>query len=175
MVPGIGGSAVEHWQSIWEPELGADRMLPSSWDEPEESDWFAALEARQSPDTIIVAHSLGCLAVTAWLVRAQPSWVVGAFLVSPPDRQGAVFPRAASSFTAVLEPLPVPSMVVASSNDPFAAEADGRAMAEAWGARYVGAGAFGHLNGASGLGQWDQGRALLEHFVSDVAVQRANV
>ena len=34
-------------------------------------------------------------------------------------------------------------------------------MADAWGARFVDAGPSGHLNTASGLGDWDSGHALL--------------
>jgi predicted alpha/beta hydrolase family esterase len=37
-------------------------------------------------------------------------------------------------------------------------------MAAAWGARYIDLGARGHINGDSGLGDWPQGLAWLEHL-----------
>ena len=37
-----------------------------------------------------------------------------------------------------------------------------RAFAVAWGATFVDAGALGHINAASGLGDWPDGHAHLE-------------
>jgi predicted alpha/beta hydrolase family esterase len=35
IVPGIGGSGPEHWQSRWQVALpGTVRIAPASWDEP---------------------------------------------------------------------------------------------------------------------------------------------
>ncbi|WP_259274946.1 alpha/beta hydrolase [Raoultella terrigena] len=41
-----------------------------------------------------------------------------------------------------------------------------RAMAADWHARFVDAGACGHLNAASGLGDWDAGHALIAPWVA---------
>jgi predicted alpha/beta hydrolase family esterase len=45
LIPGIGGSGPEHWQTHWERALGAAclRFAPRSWDAPEEDDWLAAI------------------------------------------------------------------------------------------------------------------------------------
>jgi predicted alpha/beta hydrolase family esterase len=40
-------------------------------------------------------------------------------------------------------------------------------MARDWGARFVDAGARGHLNGESGLGDWPEGRELLNELLKD--------
>ena len=69
MVPGIGGSNDEHWQSRW--QAGASdmsRISPSSWDDPNLQNWMNALDAAAGSrhgDTILVAHSLGCLLVAS--------------------------------------------------------------------------------------------------------------
>ena len=166
MIPGIGGSDSAHWQSVWEPELGADRIAPESWREPEESDWHDAIGARVDSSTVLVAHSLGCLAAASWLERAGAGSAAGVLLVLPPDSAGPVFPAAASSFATPSTRLPVPSLVVAGSNDPYADEETSRRMAEAWGAPRIDVGALGHINSGSGLGRWDQGFDLLTAFVA---------
>ena len=40
-------------------------------------------------------------------------------------------------------------------------------MAKDWGARWVDHGHAGHINAASALGDWPQGRALLQTFLKD--------
>jgi len=57
--------------------------------------------------------------------------------------------------------LPFPSVVVASSNDEYCTLARARLFAGAWGSRFVSIGAAGHINAASDVGRWSQGRALL--------------
>ena len=166
MIPGIGGSDAGHWQSLWEPELGADRIAPASWREPEESDWHDAIGARVDCGTVLVAHSLGCLAAASWLVRAGVGSAAGVLLVSPPDSAGPVFPAAASSFTTPSTRLPVPSLVIAGSNAPYADQGTSARMAAAWGAPRIDVGALGHINSDSGLGRWDQGFDLLTAFVA---------
>ena len=54
--------------------------------------------------------------------------------------------------------LPFPATVIASSDDPYVTLARARAFAAAWGAAFVDAGALGHINAASGLGDWPAGR-----------------
>ncbi|MGF1428078.1 RBBP9/YdeN family alpha/beta hydrolase [Kitasatospora sp. LaBMicrA B282] len=65
-----------------------------------------------------------------------------------------------------LTPLPFPSIVVASSDDPYAGIERSRAFAAGWGSRLVEVGALGHVNSESGLGDWPQGRELLAELTS---------
>ena len=170
-VPGIGGSGEAHWQSRWEAgDPDFRRFGPASWDMPDLQDWIAALDravAAAPPAPVLVAHSLGCLAVAHWAGRAA---IAGAFLVAPPDPAGACFPPAAAGFAAVPDArLPFPALVVASSDDPYAAPTYARDQARAWSAALVEAGALGHVNAASGLGDWPAGHALLDRFVAGLA------
>lgn len=166
IVPGINGSDEAHWQTRWQTRTDA-RIRPLSWDEPDLDDWLAALDAAVgSAETILVAHSLGCLAAAAWLAR-NPGRVRGVMLVAPPDRFGAAFPAAAATFRRVDEAaLGVPALVVASTDDPYCTLAAARALATAWGAELVEVGGVGHINTASNLGDWPAGRALLADFLS---------
>lgn len=166
IVPGINGSDQAHWQTRWQAPTDV-RIRPASWDEPDLDDWVRAVDAAVTdPDTILVAHSLGCLAAAAWLAT-NPGRVRGALLVAPPDRSGPWFPAAAASFHR-LEPAPlgVPALVLVSGDDPFSSLAAARALAAAWAADVAEVGNLGHINSASNLGDWPAGRAVLTEFAS---------
>jgi len=60
------------------------------------------------------------------------------------------------------KPLPFPSIVVGSHNDPLGQPAKVKALAEAWGSRLVDAGAVGHLSPADGYGNWPLAEELLQ-------------
>lgn len=147
----------------------AGRLRPRSWDAPEQADWFDALDRQVGADTFVVAHSLGCLAVSAWLANRGRDAAVGAFLVAPPDRSGPDFPPQARSFHPARAALPVPVTVVAPSDAPFVGLEEARTLAQRWGAAFVEAGAVGHVNAANGLGAWDSGRAEPERLPRIVA------
>lgn len=57
--------------------------------------------------------------------------------------------------------LPFPSIVVANTDDEFVTVARAKAFAAAWGSRLVSIGAAGHINSASGLGNWAASKTLL--------------
>ncbi|GAA1834357.1 RBBP9/YdeN family alpha/beta hydrolase [Agromyces salentinus] len=169
ILPGIGGSGPEHWQTQWERELpGSIRIAPSSWDEPRLDDWLAAVDrasAVAGDDTVIVAHSMGCLVAGEWLAR-NPGRASAVLLVAPPDPDGERYPDAASEFARIgRHPLDVPALVVVSEDDPYGGVAYAAGLAEVWGARLVSVGAHGHLNADSALGGWPEGRQLLEGLV----------
>jgi len=171
ILPGIGGSGSEHWQSRWEAEeAGFVRFAPSSWDRPELGDWIEALDhAVRDAGTppLLVAHSLACLLVAHWQVRSTLP-VAGAMLVAVPDPTGPAFPVEAASFASPPETrFRVPSLVVASSNDPHGTMTHSRRRAEQWGSRLIEAGDLGHINSSSGLGAWPAGRAILESLATE--------
>lgn len=167
IIPGYGDSGPDHWQTHWQRfERDSIRLAPKSFDLPELDDWVAALDAaasRSSATPMLIAHSLGCLLVAHWASRGGRAQ--GAFLVAPPDPAARVFPKAAASFRDVPSTrLPFPALIVASADDPYASVAHVAERAEVWGAELVIAGTLGHINAASGIGAWEQGRVLLERF-----------
>jgi predicted alpha/beta hydrolase family esterase len=113
---------------------------------------------------VIAAHSLGC-ALVAHAARRAPALPIRAALLvapadvdspahTPPETRGfAPLPRA---------PFPFPATVIASRNDPYVTLERARAFAADWGADFVDAGALGHINAASSLGDWSDGRARFE-------------
>ncbi|MBW9054972.1 RBBP9/YdeN family alpha/beta hydrolase [Rhizobium mesosinicum] len=169
-LPGIGNSGNAHWQTRWEEaDRSIRRFSPASWDEPDLSDWTAALEravrsAKIPP--ILVAHSLACLLVAHWQ-KVSEAPVRGAFLVAVPDPSSAAFPAQAAGFAAVpQERFRFPSLIVASTDDPYGSLPYVRERAAQWGSGLEVVGAFGHINGQSGLEDWAEGLGLLKAFAA---------
>ncbi|QGZ61099.1 RBBP9/YdeN family alpha/beta hydrolase [Paraburkholderia acidisoli] len=176
VLPGYMNSGPGHWQTRWEAAhvayASVTRVTMPDWMHPDREGWCAALEraleavedgAGEGADGVLLAaHSLGCLTVAHWAAQhasaAARAKVAGALLVALPDPHGPGFPRDARGFDPVpLAPLPFPSVVVASTDDPYGGTAFARRCAGAWGSRYEEIGARGHINAESGLGDWPQG------------------
>jgi len=170
VLPGIGGSGESHWQTHWEKASPAmRRFTPADWNAPDFKNWMAALETAVATATappLLIAHSLSCLLVAHWQkVSRLP--VTGAFLAAVPDPSSPVFPANAEDFASVpRERFRFPSLIIASTNDPYGSLEYVKAKAVHWGSQLHVAGALGHINGASALGEWREGRALLEDFVA---------
>jgi uncharacterized protein len=122
----------------------------------------AAIAASAAPP-VVVAHSFGCLAFVR-AVLAHGARVPAALLVAPADP--ARFDLAEATLAA---PLPLPSTLVASTDDPWLKFVKAGALATQWGSRFASVGARGHLNVQSGHGEWPAGLALLR----DVAERAA--
>lgn len=174
IVPGLGGSGPGHWQSIWERERGdSQRVELGMWDEPHRNVWVnqlnAAILAATRP-VVLVAHSLGCHAVAWWNALERPgedSKVIGAMLVAPPALEGSLADERIAAFAPLVrERLPFPSILAASRDDPFADFGHSRKMARLWGSRFVDAGWLGHINAASGIGDWPFGQHLVDRLLS---------
>lgn len=178
-VPGLGGSGPSHWQTLWEQSRpDTHRVELGMWDTPHRNAWVTkldqAIRQAQAP-VVLAAHSLGCLAVAWWAELAgQPfGWpVAGALLVAPADvNRPDAKPELKAFGPAPNKPLPFPSILVASSDDPWIALPQAQSLAAGWGSLFVDAGPQGHLNAASGIGWWEEGQALLDR-VLDAASDR---
>lgn len=173
IVPGLNNSCPRHWQSIWaQTRTDCERVDLGSWGNPHRNHWVTKLDLeinRKSRPVILVAHSLGCLAVAWWAALTEPREqenVVGALLVAPPDvehvrahalvERFAPAPRTTFSF---------PAIVVASSDDHYATIERSRVFARRWGAQFVDAGPIGHINADSMLGEWPEGQELLNRLI----------
>ena len=169
IVPGLENSGPNHWQTHWELDLPqASRVELGNWDKPHRNTWVNKLNLaihRAGRPVILVAHSLGCLAVAWWAHYERPNPagpVLGALLVAPPEVD--FFPRddRLTPFAPVpLDPLPFASTLVASRNDPWISLPTAEWMAHKWGSAFVDVGEAGHINAETDLGSWPQGRELL--------------
>ena len=111
---------------------------------------------------ILVAHSLGCVATAHYVKRYQPKNIAGAFLVAPADADRSVNPLINAFAPVPTDPLPFPSVVVASTNDQFAAIERQAKYAAYWGSKFVCVGDRGHINADSKLGGWSEGWDILQ-------------
>ena len=173
LLPGWQNSDDDHWQSRWERRFGFERLEQDDWLWPRRGDWMARLEetVRESERPLrLVAHSLGCHLVAAWAAHSLlTARVHGALLVAPPDLTREDLPPHLHNWRAALPGraptgLPFRAIVAASSNDPYGAIERSGELATAWGAELVVCGPLGHLNSASGLGEWPEGLAMLEQL-----------
>jgi predicted alpha/beta hydrolase family esterase len=178
MVPGLGNSGPAHWQTRWEEELDSCFRVPLGlWDSPLRRPWVTQLNwaiERAGGPVVLVAHSLGCLAVAHWAAMAQPAFgdpVVGVLLVAPPDVDIApVDPRVADFSPAPLSILPFPSILVASRDDPWCPPDRARRLAGFWGSEFADAGDAGHINADSDVGIWPFGQFLLSRLLGQAHV-----
>lgn len=173
-VPGLGGSGPAHWQTLWEKSRPDTRRVElGMWDRPHRNSWVTkldqAISSARAP-IILIAHSLGCIAVAwwAWMSPQPYGWpVAGALLVAPADVERAHVAAELAPFAPVpRQPLPFPSIVVASGDDPWIDLDRAHSLAVDWGSHFVDAGLHGHLNAASRLGHWSEGLELLDRVLA---------
>jgi predicted alpha/beta hydrolase family esterase len=168
LLPGLYDSGPQHWQSVWEREHPSfQRIVQRDWETPDRSEWVATLQgavAASDAPVVFVAHSLGCCLVAHWSA-AQAGPVQGALLVAPSDVEADSYPPGTTGFAPMpLDRLPFPSIVLASTDDPYVAVGRARQFAEAWGSRLEVLGPRGHINSASDLGSWPEGFAFLREL-----------
>lgn len=167
-IPGLASSGPGHWQTRWE-ELYPhhfSRIEQQSWDLPDREEWIEAMQQRVrvlSHPVILVAHSMGCITVAHWAARYASPWVKGALLVAPADVEQSKRLNFVRGFCPIpQQPLPFPSLVVASTNDRYATLDRAALWAEKWGSKFVNIGALGHINVQSDLGDWPEGLNFLK-------------
>ncbi len=169
IIPGLNNSGPDHWQTRWERNRAdCHRADLGLWNAPNRNAWVNRLNIevlRSARPTILVAHSLGCLAVAWWAAMEKPgadSPVVGALLVAPPEvDSGVTDPRLAAFAPTPRCVLPFPSILVASRNDSYIPFDRARRLASFWGSRFADAGQIGHINADSDIGDWEFGQFLL--------------
>ena len=171
LLPGWQNSDAAHWQSRWEAVHGDRRVDQHEWMHPRRGDWSARLEEEvlAAPGPVaLVAHSLGCILVAAWAAHSrQTAKVRAALLVAPGDLERDDLRQMIPGWAPIVRHrLPFPALLVAADDDPYCDAQRSRGMAADWGARFVDRGPGGHLNGESGLGDWPEGRALLNELLT---------
>ena len=184
LVPGLRGHVEDHWQTRLAAAMPEARMVTPL------GRTDAGLRARVTlldqvveqvaGPVILLAHSAGVLVTVHWAAQYSPTRVVGALLATPPVLAAELPPeypsidelRAHGWLPIPREPLPFPSIVAASSNDPLGNPVRLRSLAAAWGSRVHDLGTVGHLNPASGYGEWPQALELIAEL-RDGAVQVA--
>lgn len=190
IVPGLRGHVADHWQTLLGEQLAAAgtptrTVAPLDEDGLSRTARTAALDAvlhDVDGPVVLVAHSAGVMITVHWVAQ---SWaqqatrpVLGALLATPADLE-LPLPEGYPTPTDLdrggwnpipRRPLPFRSIVAASTNDPLARYRRVTGMAETWGSRLVTLGEVGHLNPASGYGEWPLAQELLADLVGAPAV-----
>lgn len=175
IIPGLGNSGEDHWQSRWEATVpDCERVDLGMWDDPHRNTWVNKINLavhRAGRPVILVVHSLGCHAVAWWAEYERPAYgnpVVGALLVAPPDvERPDVDERLARFAPAPREKLPFPAFLAASENDQYCSLRIARGLASDWGATFAYAGSIGHINASSGIDDWAFGQLLLAQLLRE--------
>ncbi|MDH4981716.1 alpha/beta hydrolase [Hyphomicrobium sp. D-2] len=159
IVPGLHGSGTDHWQTWLEARLpNVERVHQADWGTPNLELWSARVRAaidRADGPVVLVAHSFGCLA-SVEAAAQRPDRVGALMLVAPADPERfdvGVFLQDGR--------LRAPSVVVASTNDPWMSFDGAAHWASAWGAELINLGPAGHINAAAGFGAWPRGLKIL--------------
>ncbi|HUL57481.1 MAG TPA: alpha/beta fold hydrolase [Usitatibacter sp.] len=178
-VPGLREHVPDHWQTLLQariarsacvPRLGKGVLSCAAWVEAIDK----TVGSVEGP-VVLVGHSAGVAMIAHWARRYRRP-VRGAILATPPDLERelpAGYPTkqalAQNGWMPVpSDPLPFESVLVASANDPLCALERAAQFAMAWDARFESAGAVGHLNPASGFGEWPRAPGLLAEFGVEV-------
>ena len=179
IVPGLRDHVDTHWQTLLALDLEAQRrrvktVPPMGRDDLDCALRVAAIErAAQaiSGPIVLVAHSGGCVMVAHWARQSQRP-VHAALLATPPDFEQPMpdgYPtvdalRASGWLPVPRQPLPFPSIVAASRDDPLGRYERIEELAHDWGSRVVDLGLVGHLNPASGYGRWGGAESLIDEI-----------
>lgn len=173
-VPGLGHSGAGHWQRRWVDKIRTARFVEQDdWDNPKLEDWVGNLEREIMMATrpvVLVGHSLGVNAIVAASQKLTDTKVKGAFLVAPPDvDEHPDVPAATAPFKDISrDPLKFPSMLVASSNDPYCTVERAADLASCWGSDFHIAGDAGHINAESGHGPWPEGLLMFTRLMGRI-------
>ncbi|MEK8034431.1 alpha/beta hydrolase [Ideonella sp. DXS29W] len=168
IVPGLHGSGPDHWQTwLQAKEPDAERIRVEDWGHADLDRWASAIEdtlQRHRADAwIAVAHSFGCLALAHHAARGGRN-IQGALLAAP-----AAPERFSLDEGQLSRPLPFPSTLVVSANDPWMQHADALYFGRRWGSEVIDLGEAGHINASSGYGPWPDGWNWARQHVQRVA------
>ena len=162
IVPGLRGHVDDHWQTHLAKKLPRALMVEppgkKSVTLAERMNAVERVATSTNDPLVIVAHSAGSLIVAHWAYRTRRH-VLGALLATPPDLEFPLpegYPtqaelRANGWLPMPDDPLPFPTIVAASRNDPLAHYEDVIVMAQRWGARIERSGRGGTPQSGVGL------------------------
>lgn len=170
ILPGLAGSPEGHWQYLWAEERANARYVQQAdFDFPDLDQWLATLEAalEASDGAWLVAHSLGCVLAAHVARRPVASKIRGALLVAPCDLEATdrIHPGLIRFGGMPEAPLPFPSILVASRDDPYMAFDRAEHFALRWGSSLHDLGYAGHVNLSSGFGRFRKGYRLFDTLV----------
>lgn len=180
IVPGVGGSEPNHWQSWLQRGLmQCSRVEQKDWNRPVLKEWiteFVQSVQKVEGDIEIVAHSFGCLTSLAALDQHPELHhkIKKLLLVAPanPARFGENgFARdSLTDYSRYFQKmsLKVPTQMLISENDPWLSFEDAQVLAKSWNIKPINLGQVGHVNVASGFGPFPE---IKQYLSSETSMQ----
>lgn len=165
IVPGLGNSGPEHWQTHFEKTLPNTRRIgQQEWEAPDCAEWIAtintALQNHDLSDVVLIGHSLGCSTIAHWAEHYSKR-VRGALLVAPSDMESPLYTFPIKGFDKMpTKRIDFKTIMVTSANDPWVTLERATLFAKNWGSTLVNIGDAGHINVDAGFGPWEEGLAL---------------
>lgn len=172
-IPGLHNSGPQHWQTLWENSCPQQftRLQQKNWTNPLKDDWVNELNTcaqHTGTGLILVAHSLGAITVAHWASAYSPAYIAGALLVAPADTENTQQECFKTFCPVPKNKFPFPSVVVASTNDPYCSIEKAARWSAYWGSKFICVGDKGHINAASGLGDWQEGFSVLAALTANI-------
>jgi len=171
IVPGLGNSGPEHWQTFFENSGdNFKRITQQEWDAPVCNDWVASIDKAVSDydaaSVILIGHSLGCTTIAHWATRYKKK-IKGALLVAPSDVEAQEYTFPAKGFSPMpTKKINFKTIVVASGDDPWVSLERAKHFADNWGSEFINIGKAGHINAASGHKEWKEGFNILKRLTN---------
>lgn len=159
-VPGSSGEDADHWMNRWQSRLPTGRRVVSDSDNVSSlaAAVAAALKTDEARPVVFVGHGAGVHAIAHAARTGDASRVRGAFLVNPSSAWNLPAPSR--------EPLPFPSLMVISRDDPHGTYEEMQDLGFDWGAHIVDAGEIGRIDPGSGHGPWPEGLMRFGAFLA---------
>ena len=173
VLPGLGGGTDGHWYARWQAGLRTAEMVDlDDWSHPTRETYAEAIAtavAGSVRPVVLVGHGYGSLAAVHAASGLTGGKVRGAFLAAVPDVESAGAHGVAETYRPLpRDPLPFPSLVLASRNDPQCDFAVAEDLAGAWGSRLVDLRESGNVDPDSGHGPWPEGLMTFGKFLSQL-------
>lgn len=167
LVPGLGNSGPEHWQTYFE-NSGDNfyRIEQLEWDAPTCEEWITTIDKKvlefDLSTVVLIGHSLGCSTIAHWATKHKRQ-IKGAMLVAPSDLEAPQYTFPARGFAPIpLEKINFKTIVVASSDDIWVSLGRAKFFADNWGSEFINIGNAGHINAISGHTKWEEGMEILK-------------
>lgn len=152
---------IGHWLDRWASRLSTAVQVPpvgslaraGTRPDPDDDPLPEMVDGAPGP-VVAVAYGDG---VERLVRQAESAPVRGAFLVAP---------RPGGEAESRVDPLPFPSILVASRDDPACSFEAAEGMGARWGSHVVDAGEAGGIDAASGRGPWPEGLMVFAKFLS---------
>ena len=159
-VPGSSADDAEHWMTRWQSRLKTARRVMAESDDIGRlsAALGAALAVEATRPVVMIGHGAGVFAIAQAARTSDVSRVRGALLVNPSSAWNVPAPSR--------EPLPFPSLVVISRDDPHASYEEMQDLGFDWGGHIVDAGPIGRIDASSGHGPWPEGLMRFGAFIA---------